>query len=709
MARKSKQHNKKTYKKSPPVKKQEAKIEKPEANSKKKVKLWIPIVVILVLTTIVYANSFQNDFIMNWDDAGYIVNNNYIKTLDGESLNAIFTDYYMSNFHPLTTLTYAIEYSIAGENVFLYHFNNFWLHLINIILVFFLVKMLIRKGSLWVPFMVALFFAIHPMHVESVAWISERKDMLYTLFFLLGLIFYLKYLRVKKGKLKPFILLFVFFVLSLLSKSSAVVFPVLLFAFDWFERRKWSWMIVLEKIPLLAMSLWFGIMAINSQEGAMQDLAPMLSVGERLMIVNFSFLTYLWKLILPIHLSAMYPYPLKENDILPQIYFILPLATAVLGFLVWKFRKQRELIFGLAFFAITIALVIQLLPVGGTIVSERYSYVPYIGLLIPLAVWLDRVFKKNKNTLAVIVAVPALLFSIQSFDRVNYWENGNVLFTDVIEKYPKLPYAYNNRGFLYWDYYALKVYAENPPKKDSYVNKAYHDFTMALSLDQNYIQAWSNRAILLYNTGRVEESLNDFNVVLSIDSLYSDGLIGRANTLSTLNKFEESLPDYNVYLQIKPEDTKAYVWRAIANANLKHFDLAFTDLKYALQKDNTDYEAWYWMGICHYNLANYDSALYNFDQSIQRKQDFYDVYAWKALVLHKLKRFDEALQVFAHAISMNPADPANYVNRAITLYNMNRYDEALKDLQTAGEMQYPLNREFFMAVQNRDPYLQEKL
>jgi tetratricopeptide (TPR) repeat protein len=383
------------------------------------------------------------------------------------------------------------------------------------------------------------------------------------------------------------------------------------------------------------------------------------------------------------------------------------LATAALGFLVWKFRKERELIFGLAFFAITIALVIQLLPVGGTIVSERYSYVPYIGLLIPLAVWLDRAFQKKKNTIAVIVAVPALLFSIKSFDRVNYWENGDVLFTDVIEKYPKLPYAYNNRGFLYWDYYALKVYAENPLKKDSYVNKAYQDYTVAVSLDPNYKQAWNNRAVLLYNTGKIEESLADFNVVLAIDSLYSDGLIGRANTLSTLNKFEESLPDYNAYLQIKPEDTKAYVWRAIANANLKRFDLAFADLKFALQKDNTDYEAWYWTGICHYNLVNYDSAIYNFDQSIQRKQDFYEVYAWKALALHKLKRFDEALQVFAHAISMNPADPANYVNRAITLYNMNRYDEALKDLQTAGEMQYPLNREFFMAVQNKDPYLQE--
>ncbi len=709
MARKSKQHKKKTYKKPPPAIKKEVKPVQKAEKPEKKVKHWIPIVVILALTTIVYSTSFQNELIMNWDDAGYIVKNDYIKSLDGESLKAIFTEFYMSNYHPLTTLTYAIEYSIVGEDVFLYHFNNFWMHLVNIILVFFLVKMLIRKGSIWIPTIVALFFAIHPMHVESVAWISERKDMLYTMFFLLGLIQYLKYIRAEKGKLKPYILLFVFFVLSLLSKSAAVVFPVLLFAFDWFERRKWSWMIIIEKIPLVGMSLWFGLMAMNSQEGAMQDLAPMLTLGERLMIVNYSFLTYVWKLLIPVHLSAMYPYPLKENDVLPQIYFILPLATAVLGFLVWKFRKQRELIFGLAFFAITIALVIQLLPVGGTNMSKHYRYLPYIWLLIPLAVWLDRAFKKNKNTLAVIVAVPAILFSIQSFDRVSYWENGDKLFTDVIEKYPKLPYAYNNRGFLYWDHYALTVYPDNPPKEDMYVSKAYQDFTTALSLDPDYIQAWSNRAILLYNIGRVEESLDDFNMVLSIDSLYNDGLIGRANTLSTLKKFEESLPDYNAYLRIKPEDTKAYVWRAIAHANLKHWDQAFADLRYSLTQDQNDYEAWYWMGICHYNQQNLDSAIYYFDRSISLNQNFYEVYAWKALAFHNQGKYEEALPVFAQAISMSPGDPANYVNRAITLYNLSRYDEAMKDLQTAGEMQYPLNREFFMAVQNKDPYLQGKL
>ena len=683
---------------------------KPQVEEKapKKIKLWIPLLIIVVLTVLVYSNSFHNELIINWDDAGYIVNNEFIKTLDAESVTAIFSEYYMSNYHPLTTLTYAIEYSFVGEDTFLYHVNNLILHLINALLVFFFVRLLFRKGTLWVPFIVSVLFAIHPMHVESVAWISERKDVLYTMFFLLGLISYLKYLRAEKGKYKHFIYLTLFFLLSLFSKSAAVVFPILLFALDWYERRKWSWMIVLEKIPLFALSFVFGIMAMQSQEGAMQDLAPLLTLGERLLIVNFSFLTYIWKLLLPIQLSAMYPYPLKENEVLPQIYFILPIVSAIIVYLIWRLRKNREFIFGFVFFVITIALVIQLLPVGGTIISERYSYLPYIGLLLPLALWLDKIFEKRKNLLPFIIGIPVILFSLQSFNRVSYWENGDILFTDVISKYPKLPYAYNNRGFLYWDYYALKVYKDNTVKKDVYVEKAYKDFSKAISLDPDYVQAWNNRAVLLYNTGKVSEALLDFNMVLVLDSAYTDALIGRANTLSTLELFTESLIDYNKYLQEKPDDARAWVWRAIAHANLKNYDQAFLDLRFSLTIDESDHEAWYWIALCHYQQEVYDSAIVYFDKSILLKDDYSEVYAWKGLALHRLGQYNAAIEVFGKAISYSPNDPTSYVNRAVSFYYLNDFDAALKDLNTAGQMNYPLNREFYMAVQNRNPHFQAK-
>jgi tetratricopeptide (TPR) repeat protein len=694
--KKNHQHNKKQ---------QHAKL---TVKSTKALPNWLPPLLIVVATLIAYATSYTNEFIMNWDDAGYIINNDYIKSFSAENIRGIFSDYYMSNYHPLTTISYAIDYSIAGENPAWYHFVNMFFHLLNALLVFTFIRKLLKTTSQWIPFVVAALFALHPMHVESVAWISERKDVLYTFFFLLGLLRYLEYIRSENRRLLNFVVLIVFFGLSLLSKSAAVVFPIVLFAIDWYDRRKLSVIMFAEKLPLLALSVWFGLMAIQSQDTAMQDLAPLLTLFERLLIVNYAFITYIWKFFIPVELSAMYPYPIKVNDTLPVVYFIAPIFTIlVAGFVIWMRKRSRELLFGLVFFIITIALVLQLVPVGGTILSERYSYLPYIGLSIPLAVWLEEHLKRS-SLFRIIVIVVLVIFAGLSFNRVSYWKNGDVLFTDVVKKYPSLPYAWNNRGFLYWDYYAIKVFKDNPVKKDLYVNKAWSDYTKALQLDPGYVQAWANRAILLYNTGRPEESLTDFNMVLQLDSVYTDGLIGRANTLSTIGKFEESLPDYNSYLKKKPDDERAYVWRATALANIKEYEKALIDLKTARKLDPDDHESWYWTGLCYYNTNRNDSALYYFARTIEIKPDFIEVFVWQGLALHKAGQYQQAIESYNRSLSAKPNDPVALVNRAVAYYEINDFVKAMADLDAAGGMGYPLNPAFYIAVKNHDLKFQSK-
>ncbi len=659
--------------------------------------------VIVAFTIVAYLLSFGNDFIMNWDDAGYIINNDYIKSLSTDHIVSMFSDFYMSNYHPLTTLSYAIDYQISGENPVWYHVINLLVHLINALLVYRFIRKLLPSLSDWIPFASALLFAVHPMHVESVAWISERKDVLYTCFFLLGLIKYMDYSGKEKFHVSLWFLVTFMFLLSLLSKSAAVVFPVVLLAIDWYKRRKLTMIPILEKIPWFALSLWFGLMAIDSQDTAMQDLAPLLSLGERLLIVNYAFLTYLWKFILPVGLSAMYPYPLKVNDSLPLIYMIAPIITlGVAAIIIWFGRKNRELIFGLAFFIINIGLVLQLVPVGGVILSERYSYVPYIGLAIPAAIFFQRWADKQKAAKGLFVAV-MIIFAALSFNRVTYWKNGDVLFTDVLDKYPKLPYAWNNRGFLYWDYYALKVYPDQPSKKQLYVNKAFADYTMALQLDPSYVQAWSNRAILLYNTGKINEALADFNQLLKLDPSYTDGLIGRANTLSTLKKYKESLPDYDAYLRIKGNDSRALIWRATALANLQEYSKAMVDLKKARSIDPADHEGWYWTGLCHYNTGETDSAIFYFKKTSELKPDFQEVYVWQGLALQKNQQFADAINSYNQALSYRPNDPVTLVNRAVAFYALQDYSHALSDLDAAGKQGYPLNKDFYEAVVRRDP------
>ena len=519
-----------------------------------------------VVTILVYAKTIGYGLIYNWDDAGYILKNEYIKVLSLSSIIDVFSSFHLHNYHPLTTLTYALEYSIVGENAWLYHLDNLILHLANTYLVYLLIMGLFKEKTLPALIAAAL-FSLHPMHVESVAWVSERKDVLYTLFFLLAMIRYLRYIEHRKRK--ELMMTGVFFLLSCLSKSAAVTLPVVLLAMDWYFRRKWSLNIIIEKIPFLLISLAFGILAIFSQDTAIQDLNPILSLGERVLIVCWGVCLYIGKFIAPLELSAFYPYPLKFNDVLPWYYYFAPFLVALLGVFLWVSRKWgREVLFGFAFFFITISLVLQLMPVGGAILAERYTYVPYLGLIFVLVWPLNKlqsldVSKKILGNLRMYLRIMILVliaFVFLTSERTKFWKDGDVLFTDVIEKYPLFPYAYNNRGFLYWDYYALKVYPDNEIKKNVYVEKALKDYNMAITLDPSYVGAFSNRAILYYNTGNPQKALDDFNALLQMDPSHKDGLLGRANTLSTLERFTESIADYDAYLLLKQDDPKAWLW-----------------------------------------------------------------------------------------------------------------------------------------------------
>lgn len=664
---------------------------------------YIYLLIICLATILIYARAVGYGFIYNWDDAGYILKNEYIKTLSFAAIADIFSNYYMYNYHPLTTLTYLFEYRLVGESAWLYHLNNILLHLANSFLVFVLIRKLL-KGKEIPALIAAALFALHPMHVESVAWISERKDVLYSFFFLLSLIFYLKYLET--GKLREILLTSLFFILSCLSKSAAVTLPVLLFAVDYLWRRKFSMKMVLEKIPLFIVSLVFGLLAISSQDTAIQDLTPILSIFERLMIVCWGVCLYIFKSVFPVGLSAFYPYPLKYGGVLPWYYFAAPVFVAVLGVFLWYSRKWgREIIFGFAFFFITISLVLQLMPVGGAIIAERYTYIPYIGLFYVLVFPLSRMGEgiakkarmKSRNYLVILI-LGLITLTALSFDRLKYWKDGDVLFSDVLKKYPKFPYGYNNRGFLYFDYYALKVYPNNEAKKNAYVAKAIADYNMAIQLDPNYSGAYSNRAVLLYNTGKPEAALEDFNKLLELDPDNSDGLIGRANTLSSLEKYAEAIPDYNAYLLKKKDDAKAWLWRGIALSKTGENEKAIPDFEMAIKLKPGDFEGYYWKAIALHQLKRHDEAIPLFDKAISLSQDNYELYSWRGLAYFEMKDYDKSIADFNKAIELNPGELSTYINRSAAHNGKGNYQEAYNDLVYAAEKGYAISRPYYESL-----------
>ena len=633
---------------------------------------------------LVYFNSFQNELIYNWDDAGYILKNPYIDSLSWQNIKDIFSNFYFSNYQPLTLIVYAVIFKFVGTKVFLYHFVQFIFHVLNTFLVYKFISLLQNKK--WISIGVALLFAVHPMHVESVAWISEMKDVLYTFFFLLALITYHYYVNKPDKKTKWYLWTIFLFILSLLSKPSAVIFSVVLLAMDLYYERLWRWRTWIEKIPFFLLSLGFGIITILAQEGAIQELGPVLKGYERALIVIYSYILYLWKFFLPINLSAAYPYPIKDGGVLPTEYFIIPIAFIALCIIVYLLRKNKKFIWGILFFTINLLMVIQIIPVGGMIASERYTYIPYIGLSFSALTLMEK-YIKNIKLNYVILGIIVVIFTFLAHQRTYYWRNGDVLFSDVLNKYPRYAYGYNNRGFLYWDHYAIDIYKDNPQMKEKYVEKALQDFTKAINLDYTYAEPFLNRGILYYNTGRPDQALADFNRFLELKPDNPDGLLNRANTLSTLGRFKEAIPDYNKYLTIKNDDPKAYMWRGIAYFNIQNYDSAIIDFNKSIEIDPDYYEPYYWLGVIYYNQKDYSNALKYLDLSISKNSNNANSYIWKGLCYMNMNEYHKAIEQYSKAIEIDPNNSTAYINRFNSYRLIGDIANAQKDFEILQKFQ----------------------
>ncbi|MGD0712048.1 MAG: tetratricopeptide repeat protein, partial [Bacteroidales bacterium] len=594
-----------------------------------------------------------------------------------------------------------VEYNLFKANASPYHIINLIFHLLNVLLVFVFLKKIIRKPE--IAFIAAVLFGIHPMHVESVAWVSELKDVMYTFFFLTSAICYYNYRTYKEGKTKFYLISVIAFLFSLLSKSAATPLPLVLLLLDWYMQRKWEWKILTEKIPFFILSFIIGIVAIYSQKsaGAIQDLNPLFAIWERPMLGGYSTLTYLWKLFVPVQLTAMYPYPDRINGHLPFVFYIAPFIILGLAYLVYYSRKfSRDIIFGALFFLITIILVLQLLPVGGALVSERYSYIPYIGLFVIIGKGYvfsqeskTRIAKAIKWVYPSVLIAGTLVLSFLTFQRIKDWKDGEVLFTDVIKKYPNLPFAYNNRGYLYFNF--LKKY-----------DKAEADYTKCIEIDSTFHRAYSNRGVLYYNYFGDSKSdslhlalaIKDFTRALKLKGDNTDALIGRANTYSTIKKFALSLPDYNKYLQHVHDDAKAYLWRGTAYYNLEKYDSAFADFNKSLEMKPDNDNAYLWRSFVYCKRKDYNAAIKDLDESIRLKPDQFDAYSWRGLAEYNLKMLDKALEDYTIALQKNPKDAPTFINRSTVYYEQKRYDLAFKDYCSAGDLRYALNKDYFFKL-----------
>jgi len=602
---------------------------------------------ILIATLCVYAQSLSFDFV-NWDDDIYVINNLQVTNPTLEHIIQFFTEGNTANYHPITMLSLTLNYVLGGENAFGYHLFNLIFHLFNTLLLYIWVKETWPKRE-YLPLFVAGVFALHPMHVESVAWISSRKDVLFFCFYFLGLLSYHRFHRETKSNYLFLTLLF--FGLSGLSKPTAVVFPIHLLLIDYLMERKLSIKLLAEKIPFFIVSLLIGLATVFVQSDTGAISIEAYSFIERIQLASYALNLYLAKFFVPVHLSSFHPYPLRPFA--PLVAWSPVIFTTIIGLVLWKWRQHRGIVFGILSFLLAVVLLIQLISVGSTIIAERYTYLAYVGLSISAYCIVEELFFKqlvNQHTLGGLLATMLVIFSLVSFNRVKVWENGETLWTDAIEKYPEVAGSWGGRGVYY--------------RLEKRFPEALRDLNQAVKLNPNEAMFYSNRGNIFFDLGQDDQALFDYNNCIRLDSTDENAFANRGAIYGRRGNYDQALNDLNNAVRLDYTFINAYKNRGIIHSQLNQHVAAKRDFRECVSLDPDNDEIWNALAIEHQYLSEFDSSI---------------------IVLNK-------------AIELNSNQGVYYFNRGISLRLLGDQNSANTDFNRASSLGVQVNPGYYEPV-----------
>lgn len=611
-----------------------------ESDKIEKLEKWTP-AILAALIFVSYAPIWQNTLV--WDDKPYIVFNELVLNFSLSSIGDFFygpKSFQVGNYHPLTMLSLAIEYLFVKDSPWLYHLNNLILHSVNSYLVFYLLKKL--KQNFIISFATAVLFAIHPLHVESVAWAAERKDVLYTLFQLLALIYYIRFDEEKSNKF--YIISLILFVASCMSKGMGVVLPALLIITDYcFLKKPINAKLFINKIPFFVITLIFAYIATSAQKVAGADASSVIGAaytkGERFLIVCYSFCFYWVKTILPYNLLPFYPYPSKPTGSIPAIFTLSLFGIiAIVGLLYYYGRKDKRIWWAGGFFTIAISTVLQILPVGSAIVADRYYYLSSIGPLFIVAILLNKFINSSKSALPVSI-ITGIVLCVLTFLQTGHWKNGLTLFTPAYKVYPKDAMVLSNMGWYYLE------------------NK---EFPTA---KQYLIQS-------------DEQGFKNGDVCRSIGSMYLD----EGDPKTAIQYLTRAY-------QYKPESYRTDMLMGLAYVKLSDWQNAMKYLeKYLNQPENQNEQNIEYLtnlGNVYTNVGRIKEAKETLLKAIKMKPDYWDAHLNYSFAIRKEGNLQEELKLLQELYKKAPDHHATIRNLGVTLIDLGRWQEAV-DVWTQG-------------------------
>ena len=647
-----------------------------------------------LITFIVYLTSLHNGFV-SWDDNLYVYDNPHIRSFNAAFFRWAFLEFHAANWHPLTWISHALDYAVWGLNPLGHHLTNNILHALNTFFVVILSTTLVeacnRKAersrpqlflygpvSLIAGGITGLLFGIHPVHVESVAWVSERKDLLCALFYLIAIIQYAKYANVRdvetiQGKPnirflnKSYLLVVAFFSLALLSKPMAVSLPVVLLILDWYPleriRSVKSFLPALvEKLPLFFLTIIASILTVLAQKsGGAIKYIDVIPFSTRASVAAKSITVYLWKMALPLNLVPFYPYP---ENISPWYFLFIILVFGITATCIVIAKRQKLWLSVWGYYVVTLIPVLGIVQVGGQSMADRYTYLPSLGpFLIAgfLFAWgIERTIIRQRQSLnaklvgGIIIILVSGCLSFLTLKQVAIWKDSIALWTYVIEREPQgVPIAHYNLGLVYQN--------RNMP------DKALEQYLIATRLAPDDADAHNNLGLVYKRLNMPDKAMEQYLIASKLNPDNAETHSNLGISFQLLNMPDKAEEEFLAAAKLRPDDPKFhfnlgvfYKSRNMINKAREHYMIAL--------KLMPDYaEAHYNLGNIYLSLNMLDNAEAEFQTTLKLMPDFAEAHYNLGFVYYNRGQMEKAQGELAKGLEIQPTNqPAQQLFKIIT-------------------------------------------
>ena len=595
---------------------------------------------LVCLTWLVFGKTVRFDFV-NCDDDTYVTENPLIsRGISSEGIAKAFSSTHSSNWHPLTTLSHMLDCQVFGLNPAGHHFINVLLHSIAVVLLFLVCRKM--TGWLWGSAFIAAVFAIHPLRAESVAWVSERKDVLSAVFFMLTLLAYIRY--TKRPSVLSYFATLIAFLLGLMSKPMLVTIPFVLLLLDYwpferFENHRLNIRLFLEKLPLLGLSAGAATLTLWAQKQAVVSLEA-LPLSSRISNGLVACLIYIKQLLWPAGLAVFYSYPEKGS---PKWEVVL--ATAVLllvsaGAIAWR-KKYPFLMTGWFWYLVMLLPVIGVIQVGSQAHADRYTYLPQIGLLLIVAGAATSMAKiALGQTLTLIAGLGYILvLSWCGFRQVAYWRNSETLWRRAIAATGDY-HAYRGLGHFFLNQGRLK--------------EAIEQFQSALRIKPAYPDAHLNMAVALEGIGNLSDAIFHLRQAIIGRPNYPEAYCRLGNDLLATGKPWEAIDQYANAIAHRPHYPEAHFNLGMVLAQQGDIDDALVEYQRAIDDNPTYAEAHYALGNVSFQKGRIDEAIANYRQALKTRPDYPEVENNLAMALLGKGYLHEAIDLWRKNIQFHP-------------------------------------------------------